>query len=178
MALKLYEEGHITYMRTDSPFVAAEAQLAAREVIQAHFPQALPDKPPLYRSKKGAQEAHECIRPTNPALLPDNTPFQGEKATLYRLIWTRFISSQMKSAKTCVVVATIEPFKGDEALPYQLAAQGKTLSEPGWLLLEKKEQDDKTLPALQAGQALVLKKLETKEQWTKAPSRYTELKLI
>ena len=151
---------------------------AAREVIQVHFPHALPDKPPVYHSKKGAQEAHECIRPTNPALLPDDAPLKGSEAALYQLIWTRFIGSQMKPAIYHVVVATIQPAKGDQALPYQFAAQGKSLHSEGWLVLEKKKKDDETLPRLQAGQPLTLKKLQPKEQWTKAPSRYTEPKLI
>lgn len=161
-------------MRTDSPAVAADAQLAARTVIQAHFPEALPEVPPTYRAKGGAQEAHECIRPTVPSLQPDDTPLSGNQKKLYQLIWTRFIQSQMKPATIAQVVVTIQP----NELPYLFTASGNTLTDPGWLVLSQKETKDTTLPQLSQGQPLTLTKLDQKEQWTKPPSRYTEPKLI
>ena len=190
VAQKLYEEGHITYMRTDSPNVAVEAVQAARSVIAEHFPQALPDEPPTYSAKTDAQEAHECIRPTEPALLPDKAPISGAGLALYRLIWTRFMASQMKPAIYHVVVADIAPEKRGQVLPFKFTAQGKTLMDPGWLVTrhasvaknqnDKDDKDDKegTLPPLQTDQILKCAKIDTREKWTKPPSRYSEPKLI
>ncbi len=190
VAQKLYEQGHITYMRTDSVHTAQEAVQAAREVIGEHFPQALPDKPLVYTSKADAQEAHECIRPTEPALLPDNSPISGAGLALYRLIWTRFIASQMKPATYNVVVATIIPRKSGQDQPYEFTAKGKTLTGPGWLVTknqndkddddEQEDQNDKddALPRLQANQILKCTKIDTSSKWTKPPSRFSEPKLI
>ncbi len=188
VAQKLYEEGHITYMRTDSVHTAEEAVAAAREVITKHFPQALPDEPLVYTAGKDAQEAHECIRPTEPKLKPDNANITGDGLALYRLIWTRFIASQMKPATYHVVTAAIQPAKSDQAQPYEFTAKGKTLIDLGWLVTKKQDDDDdeqedkndkdNALPPLQANQELKCTKIETDEKWTKPPSRFSEPKLI
>ena len=191
VAQKLYEMGRITYMRTDSPFVAAEAQQAARSVIESVFGKgALPASPPFYRAKGNAQEAHECIRPTDPALLPKNSKLAGEEAALYRLIWMRFIASQMKPALYDVTIATIEPSRRNQALPYQFQARGSILRDAGWLAIygvqpgaadEKEENEEETaqvLPPLHDGEGVTLRELEPKEHWTQPPPRYTEPSLI
>ena len=194
VAQKLYEKGLITYMRTDSPGVAPAAQYAARDVISSIFgPDALPNKPPFYRAKGNAQEAHECIRPTDPKLLPKKANLSGQEAALYRLIWMRFIASQMKPAIYDVTVVTIEPSHWGNALPYHFAARGSILREQGWLTLykigrtasndpdEEKKDDNETsqlLPPLQPNEALDLRALGAQEHWTKPPSRYTEPSLI
>ncbi len=191
VAQKLYERGLITYMRTDSPAVAAEAQQAAREVIASVFgPQPLPDRPPFYRSKGNAQEAHECIRPTDPKALPKQQKLAGEEAALYRLIWMRFIASQMKPALYDLTIATIQPSEGGRALPYHFHARGRVLREAGWLMVygvqpgmedeEETEEDDanQTLPPLLAQELVSLLELMPKEHWTQPPPRYTEPSLI
>ncbi len=189
VAQKLYEKGLITYMRTDSPAVAAEARQAARAVIADLFgPHSLPPKPPYYRAKGNAQEAHECIRPTAPSALPKNQKLGGEEAALYRLIWMRFIASQMNPALYDVTIATIEPAERDRARPYHFQARGRVLRDAGWLLVygvqpgagdeEDEEQEDQVLPPLQAREPLDLQELIPQEHWTKAPPRYTEPSLI
>ncbi|MGB0388536.1 MAG: type I DNA topoisomerase [Ardenticatenaceae bacterium] len=196
VAQKLYEKGLITYMRTDSPFVAPPAQYAARDVISSIFgPNALPKKPPYYRAKGNAQEAHECVRPTDPKLLPKNTKLSGEEAALYRLIWMRFIASQMKPARYDVTIVTIEPSHWGTALPYHFAAKGSILREQGWLALynigrtasndpdEQKKGDNnneasQVLPPLQPNEQVDLRQLGGQEHWTKPPSRYSEPSLI
>ena len=194
VAQKLYEKGLITYMRTDSPAVAHAAQYAARDVISSIFgPSALPAKPPYYRSKGNAQEAHECVRPTDPKKLPKNIKLPSEQGALYRLIWMRFIASQMKPAIYDVTIATIEPSHWGKGLPYRFEAKGSVLQQKGWLALykvgrtknsepdeEKKENDDteQILPPLQANEMLDLRKLAPKEHWTKPAPRYTEPSLI
>src|SRR3972149_4421242 len=93
--------GLITYMRTDSPRVAAEAQAEARDVIASRFGQEyLPERPPVYRARKSAQEAHECVRPTSPHLLPQAvaSALTKDQLALYKLIWERFMASQMTPA--------------------------------------------------------------------------------
>ncbi len=190
VAQGLYEKGLITYMRTDSPAVAAEAQQAAREVIAGIFgPPSVPSKPPFYRSKGNAQEAHECIRPTEPRLLPKGSKLTGEEAALYRLIWMRFIASQMVPALYDVTVATIEPSEAGAPLPYHFHARGRVLRESGWLAVygfqageAPEEEDDDTpnqqLPPLQAQEAVDLRELKPAEHWTEPPPRFTEPSLI
>ena len=188
IAQKLYEEGHITYMRTDSVHTAEEAVAAARSVIAEHFPQALPDKPLVYTAGKDAQEAHECIRPTSPALEPNDANISGDAQALYQLIWTRFIASQMKPATYHVVVATIIPRKNGQAQPYEFTAKGKTLIDPGWLVTKKQDDDDDeqedkndkddALPPLQTNQELKCTKIDTLQKWTKPPSRFSAPLLI
>jgi DNA topoisomerase-1 len=194
IAQKLYEKGLITYMRTDSPAVSKSAQKAAREVIASIFgPHTLPDKPPYYRAKGNAQEAHECIRPTNPTLLPKKAKLAGQEAALYRLIWMRFIASQMKPAQYDLTVVTIQPSQEWQMLPYQFEARGRVLRDPGWLTVynvartnpndmdDRKKDDDEdsqVLPPLQEGEQVDLRKLGANEHWTKPPSRYTEPSLI
>jgi len=194
VAQKLYEKGLITYMRTDSPAVAPAAQHAARDVISSIFgAAALPAKPPYYRSKGNAQEAHECVRPTDPKKLPKKIKLPSEEGALYRLIWMRFMASQMKPAIYDVTIATIEPSHWGKGLPYHFEAKGSVLRHKGWLALyhigrtknsepdEEKNKDDETkqiLPPLQANEAVDLQKLGPEEHWTKPPPRYTEPSLI
>jgi DNA topoisomerase I len=190
VAQKLYEMGRITYMRTDSPSVAREAQQAARTVISEIFgDNALPSSPPFYRSKGNAQEAHECIRPTDPSLLPKNAPLSGEEAALYRLIWMRFIASQMRPALYDVTTATIEPSRAGRALPYHFHARGSVLRDVGWLAVygvqpgagddeDEADEPSQVLPPLDAGEALDLRALTPEEHWTQPPPRYTEPSLI
>ncbi len=183
--------GLITYMRTDSTYVAPEAQQAAREVIGRYWGEEyLPAQPPTYRTRvKSAQEAHEAIRPTGPERTPKQLrPFLDDKqAALYELIWRRFIASQMRPAVYKVTTAYIPTGAGDRvrSLPYLFRAQGRECLFPGFLkvyeeLLDEGEEGEgeAALPPLTAGEGLDLLELIPKQHWTKPPPRYTESSLI
>ncbi len=183
--------GLITYMRTDSTYVAPEAQQAAREVICRYWGEEyLPAQPPTYRTRvKSAQEAHEAIRPTGPERTPKQLrPFLDDKqAALYELIWRRFIASQMRPAVYKVTTAYIPTGAGDRvrSLPYLFRAQGRECLFPGFLkvyeeLLDEGEEGEgeAALPPLTAGEGLDLLELIPKQHWTKPPPRYTESSLI
>jgi DNA topoisomerase-1 len=136
--LPLGEQGHvalITYMRTDSFRISQDALSDARETISRRFgPQYLPEKPNFYASRKGGQEAHECIRPTHPELAPEDVkPYLNEDQNkLYRLIWQRFISCQMRpalfEAATCDIAA-----RGEQARNAVFRATGRVPKFDGWL---------------------------------------------
>lgn len=183
--------GLITYMRTDSTQVAASAQQRAREVIAARWgTDFLPAQPPIYTKKvKGAQEAHEAIRPTDPTRDPESvkpflTPRQHQ---LYRLIWERFIASQMANAVYDTV--SVEIAAGDNRsgeAPYQLRASGSVIRFPGFLVVyreekdedEKDELDQRPLPSLTEGQQLRLIAVHPEQHFTQPPPRYTEASLV
>ena len=192
--VKIGDEGSaglITYMRTDSTYVAQEAQTAAREIIAQYWGEDyLPQKPPIYKTRsKSAQEAHEAIRPTDVHRTPKNLrPCLDKKQDqLYTLIWRRFIASQMKPAVYDVTTALIPTARGERGnrLPYLFRARGRVLVFDGFLKVyeEKKEADEeeekeKALPALTKGEGLDLLKLIPQQHWTKPPPRYTEARLI
>ena len=191
--VKLPEEGQtglITYMRTDSTAVSPLAQEAAREVIQRFYPDALPERPPLYVTKvKNAQEAHEAIRPTDPKRLPKEiraalTPDQDQ---LYTLIWRRFLASQMKPALYSVTTAVIHTARDGKLLPYLFRAVGRQLLAPGFLQVyevkeeqpaEEDEPENRMLPPLSTGDALVCHKLLPKQHFTQPPPRFSDAALI
>jgi DNA topoisomerase-1 len=183
--------GLITYMRTDSTYVAPEAQQAAREVIARYWgDEYLPNRPPTYASKvKSAQEAHEAIRPTEPGRTPREVrPYLDDKQDrLYTLIWRRFIASQMKPAVYDVTTALIPTADGhrENRLPYLFRARGRVLVFDGFLKVyeEKKDEGEEAeeegaLPPLRAGEDLDLLELIPKQHWTKPPPRFTESSLI
>ena len=197
--LPLGEEGTvglITYMRTDSTAVAPEAQAAAREVIERFWGQEyLPLKPPAYQTHvKGAQEAHEAIRPTDPHRTPKAVRqfLDDKQAALYELVWRRFIASQMADAVYDVTTALIPTAKGDRAhrLPYLFRAVGRKLIFPGFLKVYEEGRDPGevadpedgegtgSLPPLRPGEPLDLLELIMKQHWTEPPPRYTEASLI
>ena len=175
--------GLITYMRTDSVRVSPEAQKKARTLIKELWgKEYLPPRAPQYKSKKTAQEAHEAIRPTEPARTPDSLkgvlPIDHWK--LYKLIWDRFMASQMKPAVYDVTTADIQ---AKEAI---FRATGRILKFPGYTVLYTEGKDDNsqgeeetsTLPPLEEGQELELLKLEPKQHFTQPPPRYTEATLV
>lgn len=176
VAQELFEAGLITYPRTDSLNVAPEAQAAAREVLAARFPAALPAKPPAYRSKGDAQEAHECIRPATPA---DEAPagMTAEQADLYRLVWTRFLASQAKPARFAKTLVTID------ADGTTLRAIGMVLTDPGFLAVgdvaeDDAEGDEGQIPEVAAGETLAVKEVASAAKKTSPPPRYKEASLI
>jgi DNA topoisomerase-1 len=183
--------GLITYMRTDSTYVAPEAQGAARSVIQQYFgAEYLPPRPPTYRTKiKSAQEAHEAIRPTDVHRIPKGLrPFLDPKQdALYTLIWRRFVASQMSNAVydvTTVMIPTARPTL-EQRLPYLFRARGRVRLFDGYLRvyeehLDVGEEADKEppLPPLRPEEGLDLLELIPTQHWTKPPPRYTEASLI
>ncbi|MBI5622199.1 MAG: type I DNA topoisomerase [Elusimicrobia bacterium] len=203
----LFENGHITYHRTDSTALAPEALDAARAVISKDFPpEYLPKAPILHATKSAnAQEAHEAIRPTHPEKGPDL--LAGDEGKLYKLIWQRFIACQMAPGKdeiTTIDVACAPGGwipKGKDPVPVGVfQAKGKVLVFDGWRRLtgedateeakpkdkkkpeeESPEDDEGTdaqLPMLQPGDALSLVDLAGAKRSTKPPPRYTQASLI
>lgn len=183
--------GLITYMRTDSVQVAAEAQTEARDVIGKRFgKEYLPDQPPVYKTKaKGAQEAHEAIRPTSSARLPDQLSgkLENDLWRLYDLIWKRFIASQMAPAvfdSTTVDIAATTVVAGAPA--YLFRATGSVLKFPGFLAVynvsldegEEDEDSERRLPLLAEGEVLQLVELLLIQHFTEPPPRYTEASLV
>jgi len=184
IAQKLYEgvktnngvSGVITYMRTDSLNLAKEAVESAREFIQKSFgDKYLPTKPKFYSTKsKGAQEAHEAIRPTNIEFTPEIAAkyLESSELRLYRLIYNRFLACQMENAR--YELQNIF-FKGSDTV---FKAQGKKMLFDGFYKVTGYSDKDTILPKLQEGEEAKLDKIEAKEHQTEPPARYTEASLI
>jgi len=182
--------GLITYMRTDSPRVAPEAIEGAREWIDKQLgAQYLPKEPNLYKGKKAAQDAHEAIRPTAVARTPDSIAryLTEEQLKLYRLIWQRFVASQMTAALFDVTTAQIAAVSRTTAKTYDFRLRGRVLRFDGFLkvyevLDEKKEEDDDSvtqeLPNLDGVKKLGLDKLLDEQHFTQPPPRYNEASLV
>ena len=175
--------GLITYMRTDSTRIAGEAQSAAKQFIQTTYgPQYAPEKFNVYKSKNSAQDAHEAVRPTSVFREPDSIKghLSADQYKLYRLIWLRFVASQMKPAIMDVVSADIE------ANGYTFRATGSTIKFDGFLRVYSEGKDDAKidddekppLPPLTEGQMLDLLKLLPKQHFTEPPPRFTEATLV
>jgi DNA topoisomerase-1 len=189
-------QGLITYMRTDSTNIAATAQQAARGVISVRFgPEYVPDRPPVYaRKAKGAQEAHEAIRPTAPQRDPAAVkPYlSAPQFRLYQLIWQRFLASQMRPAildQTTVDVGAGTPAQTADATkaPYQFRATGSVVRFKGFMAVYQEGRDDGddadelekgALPPLEAGEYADLLKLLPEQHFTQPPPRYTEAALV
>jgi DNA topoisomerase-1 len=185
VAQKLYEQGFITYMRTDSTFLSQEAINAARSCIQGKYGKDyLPGSPRFYEAKKskGAQEAHEAIRPAGTEFVdPDETGLSGTQLKLYELIWKRTVASQMVDARQKQVSAKIQV---GEAL---FGASGMTIEFPGFLRAYVEGSDDPEaelaerevrLPALKKSDAVKCATLTPTDHETKPPARYTEASLV
>jgi DNA topoisomerase-1 len=168
--------GLITYMRTDSVRVAKEAQKEAREYIKKKIgKEFLPSKIPYYRNKKSSQDAHEAIRPTGIKRDPERVKKYLSEAhyKLYQLIWKRFLASQMEKAAVDTVEVDIQ------GGVYLFKAEGRKIKFPGYLLIYKeKSEKNKSLPLVKENEKLKLEELVSKQQFTKAPSRYTEASLV
>ncbi|MCC2677510.1 MAG: topoisomerase [Pseudobdellovibrio sp.] len=185
VAQKLYEQGFITYMRTDSTFLSNEAINAAREsILQKYGKDYLPASPRTYEGKKakGAQEAHEAIRPAGISFQdPDETGLTGSQFKLYDLIWKRTMASQMTDAKQKQVSAKLSV--GDAIF----SASGTTIEFPGFLRAYVEGSDDPEadlesrdvkLPQLKTNDAVKANKVEPTAHETKPPARFTEASLV
>ena len=171
--------GLITYMRTDSTHLSNEAVTSVRHYIETQIGKDyLPEKPNFYASKKGAQEAHEAIRPTDPDLDPDDLkPFlTDEQFKLYNLIWRRFVACQMAAAQWDTT--RIEITGSDKEFTCQYRANGRVLVFDGFTKVWFTAGDDPQLPAVQAGDQLATVSLQAQQHFTKPPARYTEASLV
>jgi DNA topoisomerase-1 len=182
--------GLITYMRTDSPRVAPEAIAGAREWIGKQLgKQYLPETPNVYKGKKDAQDAHEAIRPTDAARTPESIAkyLSDEQLKLYRLIWQRFVASQMTPAVFDVTTAKIAAVSRTSGKTYDFRTTGSVVRFDGFLKLYE-VADDKTgddedesknkLPNLDGVSALELEKLDNEQHFTSPPPRYNEASLV
>ncbi|MFO7806885.1 MAG: type I DNA topoisomerase [Candidatus Moraniibacteriota bacterium] len=175
--------GLITYMRTDSLSISKQAQSQAKKVIEKIFGKNfLPEKTRFYKTKsKGAQEAHEAIRPTFLDKTPDSIKgcLNSKQYKLYKLIWERTIASQMASAKidsTSISIKANPKGKTDE---YLLKATGSIIKFEGYMkVLNKNSQKENLLPKLEKGDTLNLNKVNTEQKFTQPPSRYSEAALV
>jgi DNA topoisomerase I len=184
VAQKLYEEGHITYMRTDSVHLSSEAIGASRRAIEQRYGKNyLSPTPRQYSTKsKGAQEAHEAIRPAGSQMqTADELRLSGVENALYDMIWKRTIATQMADAELTLITATIAV---DDAI---FTANGKRVDFPGFFRAYVEGSDDPTaaledrevdLPPLKAGDPLKAKKLDPIGHETQPPARYTEASLV
>ena len=195
MAQSLYESGHITYMRTDSTALSSQAVHAARAQVTARFgASALPDKPRVYgKMAKGAQEAHEAIRPAGEKFAaPEDLRgvLSAQQLALYDLIWKRTLASQMVDAVgyTATVKVSADAV-GAEGEVHEVtgSASGTVITDPGFRVLYKESKDrgryDKgsnssELPAVAEGESVALGEVAAEGHWTQPPGRYTEATLV
>ncbi|WP_338644800.1 type I DNA topoisomerase [Yersinia bercovieri] len=177
MAQRLYEAGHITYMRTDSTNLSQDALTMVRDYIGDNFgDKYLPPAPNQYSSKENSQEAHEAIRPSDVNVLAEQLKdMEADAQKLYQLIWRQFVACQMTPAKYDSTTLTVQA--GD----FQLRAKGRTLRFDGWTKVMpalRKGDEDRTLPVIEVGSELDLQKLIPSQHFTKPPARYSEASLV
>lgn len=177
MAQRLYEAGHITYMRTDSTNLSQDALNMVRGYIGDNFgDKYLPKAPNQYSSKENSQEAHEAIRPSDVNVLAEQLKdMEADAQKLYQLIWRQFVACQMTPAQYDSTTLTVKA--GD----YQLRAKGRTLRFDGWTKVMpalRKGDEDRTLPFVEIGSELDLQKLIPSQHFTKPPARYSEASLV
>ena len=193
LAQSLYEQGRITYMRTDSVNVSDQARAAAKDfIVSTCGPAYYPEKPNVFKSKADAQGAHEAIRPTDVGLAPKTAQMEAQELKLYDLIWRRFVASQMADAKTTVKTVSIAAKKPGMSHDYLFTASATIVDFDGFLkvmklsLKKKKadgEDDEDTdevayLPDVKVGDALDVVRWLSDEKQTKGPSHYSEASLI
>lgn len=177
---KLGAVGLITYMRTDSLRISDEARNAASAYIQEKYGEKyLPESPRVYKTKNSAQDAHEAIRPTMPDLTPEaaKESLTADQYKLYKLIWCRFIASQMANAEYDTVSADID------AAGYTFKASGFSVRFDGFTVLYEEGRDDAeekegVLPPLAVGDPLKTQSVDSSQHFTQPPPRFTEASLI
>ncbi len=181
-AQRLYEAGHITYMRTDGIDMAPEAVSMARDAIKERFgADYVPKEPRIYKNKaKNAQEAHECIRPTDMTKDAKALKLDADQAKLYDLIWKRTLACQMESAR--LERTTVEV--GSEDGQVGLRANGQVVLFDGFLRVYEEgrddvvDEDDKRLPQIDNGDAMDKRSVTPEQHFTQPPPRYTEATLV
>ena len=180
---ELGAEGLITYMRTDSVRIAPEGISEARSYIQSRYgKEFLPEKPKVYASKAGAQDAHEAIRPTSCARPPEEIArfLTRDQQKIYQLIWRRYLAAQMNPAIYDTVTCDIDSSQG-----LILRATGSVIKFKGFLAVYEEKQDndqddnkENLLPEMEEGEKLALQKVDPQQSFTKPPPRYTEASLV
>ena len=200
IAQGLYENGHITYMRTDSVSLSAQAVAAARaSATELYGASSVPSEPRLYKGKsKNAQEAHEAVRPAGEAFPTPkalSSVLRGDELKLYDLIWKRTVASQMVDAKGETITATlaVDPLPRAQDVRFQRAeftASGTVLTQRGFLQAYQESKDeepledapvserDSILPPLSVGDATAVSDVVAKSHTTQPPARYTEASLV
>ncbi len=180
--------GLITYMRTDSVQVSKDALTEVRQEIEsAYGKEFLPETPNFYKSKKAAQEAHEAIRPSSASRHPDQIKryLQEDEYKVYKLIWQRFVASQMSPAVFDQTSVDIEAKAPSESFTFRVT--GSVLKFEGFLKVYEESKDSKDeedealkhkLPPLEAGQTLTLKELKPEQHFTEPPPRFNEASLV
>jgi DNA topoisomerase I len=183
VAQRLYESGLITYMRTDGIDMAPEAVTGARDAIKTKFgAQYLPDQPRIYKNKaKNAQEAHECIRPTDMMVGADQADIKdSDQRKLYDLIYKRTLASQMAAAQLERTVVDVASADGQVIL----RANGQVMVFDGFIAIYEEgrddtaDEDDKRLPQLAQGEKVVKQSVDPEQHFTQPPPRYTEATLV
>ena len=175
VAQKLYEAGHITYMRTDAPSLSKESIQDARNFIGERVGEKyLTNAPRIYSSTENAQEAHEAVRPTNAYLTADDLMnHTEEEKRLYQLIWQQYISSQMPDAEYLSTSAKIN--MGE----YTFTAKGREIVFDGYTKISQPfKSDDDILPPLEEGEILTLNEVNLDQKFTKPPARFSEAALV
>ena len=176
VAQKLYEAGHITYMRTDAPSLSKESIQDARNFIGEKFGEKyLTNAPRIYSSTDNAQEAHEAVRPTNAYMTSDDLMnHTEEEKRLYQLIWQQYIACQMPDAE---YLSTSAKINVDE---YIFSAKGREIIFDGYTKVSQaiKSDNDDILPPLEEGEILNLDEVRLDKKFTKPPSRYSEAALV
>ncbi|MBU6517485.1 type I DNA topoisomerase [Pantoea sp. B270] len=177
MAQRLYEAGHITYMRTDSTNLSQDAVAMARGYVEKKFGKNyLPDAPNTYASKENSQEAHEAIRPSDVNVAAEQLKdMEADAQKLYQLIWRQFVACQMVPAQYDSTTLTVG------AADFKLKAKGRTLRFDGWTKVMpalRKNDEDLTLPPVNVGDTLDLKSLLPGQHFTKPPARFSEASLV
>ncbi|WP_201529627.1 type I DNA topoisomerase [Psychrobacter frigidicola] len=175
LAQRLYEAGHITYMRTDSTFLSGDALAAVRGYLEDSFgAKYVPEKPSFYGNKQNAQEAHEAIRPSDVNM--KSTQMKGverDAIRLYELIWRQFVACQMPPAKYLSVNLFVT------ADDVELKARGRTMTFDGYTRVQAPAKtDDSLLPDVKKGDELILDKLDPSQHFTKPAPRFTEASLV
>lgn len=184
LAQSLYENGHITYMRTDSTNLSKDALLATQEWIKQNLGDKYSEGPKVYKSKsKLAQEAHEAIRPTNLELAPKEfrkteKSLEKDEQRLYDLIWRRFLSSQLPSAILDSTKIEIEAKKSQNRESYILNSNGSIIRFDGFLKVWPIKLEEKELPALKENESVELLAINPSQHFTEPPPRYNEASLI
>ena len=182
-AQRLYEAGHITYMRTDGIDMAPEAVEMARDAIKSRYgAEYVPSAPRIYKNKaKNAQEAHECVRPTDMAKDAPSLKLEADQAKLYDLIWKRTLACQMESAR--MERTTVDIGSKDEQVG--LRATGQVVLFDGFLRVYEEgrddvvvDDDDKRLPQIAEGDKTAKSSITPEQHFTQPPPRYTEATLV
>lgn len=174
--------GLVTYIRTDSTRISTDAQKEARDYIKSKYGEKyLPKSPRIYKNKNTSQDAHEAIRPTYVSFHPDTIKdsLTKEQYKLYKLVWERFIASQMEQAVYDVIAADFDVGE------YRFKANGSKISFDGFMALyiegnDDKEKDDEEMkvPMLEEGEIVKQSKIESKQHFTEPPPRFTEASLV